>query len=204
MSDNFDFDDSYMDDPSWTSLFDMAENYEGQEDSPLYENVSFYESSTLKDERYHTPEEALKVLFGYDTFRSGQKLVIDSILSGRDAFAVMPTGAGKSICYQIPAMILPGITLVISPLISLMQDQVKALNEAGVSAAFINSSLSENAFYETVRKVNKDYTKLYMWHQNDLLLMDSLILREMFRSPWLQLMRHIVYLSRDRIFALVI
>lgn len=111
-------------------------------------------------ERYSTPEEALKLLFGYDSFREGQKEVIDSILSGRDALAVMPTGAGKSVCYQIPAMLLPGITLVISPLISLMQDQVKALNEAGVSAAFINSSLSEKAFYETVRKARKGLYKI--------------------------------------------
>ncbi|MDK2808314.1 MAG: ATP-dependent helicase RecQ [Clostridiales bacterium] len=107
-----------------------------------------------------TPEEALKILFGYDVFRPGQKSIIESILSGIDTFAVMPTGAGKSICYQIPAMLLPGITLVISPLISLMQDQVKALNEAGVSAAFINSSLSENAFYDTVRKAKQGAYKI--------------------------------------------
>lgn len=126
----------------------------------MSKNVNFYESSAVKEERYHTPEEALKVLFGYDFFRIGQKQVIDSILSGRDAFAVMPTGAGKSVCYQIPAMLLPGITVVISPLISLMQDQVKALNEVGVSAAFINSSLSESAFYETVRKVRQGLYKI--------------------------------------------
>ena len=91
-------------------------------------------------------EEALQILkkyFGYDSFRSGQESIIEAITSGLDAFAIMPTGAGKSICYQVPAMLLSGITLVISPLISLMQDQVKALNEAGIRAAFINSSLSE-------------------------------------------------------------
>lgn len=87
--------------------------------------------------------EILKKYFGYDSFRKGQEDIIDSILSGRDAMAVMPTGAGKSICYQVPALLLPGITLVISPLISLMQDQVKSLNEAGIHAAFINSSLTE-------------------------------------------------------------
>ncbi|MCM1538950.1 MAG: DNA helicase RecQ [bacterium] len=87
--------------------------------------------------------EILKKYFGYDAFREGQESIITTILSGRDCFAVMPTGAGKSICYQVPGLILPGITLVVSPLISLMQDQVKALNEAGVHAAYINSSLSE-------------------------------------------------------------
>lgn len=88
--------------------------------------------------------ETLKVYFGYDTFRDGQEDIIQAILSGRDVLAIMPTGAGKSICYQVPALMLPGITIVISPLISLMQDQVKALNEAGVHAAYINSSLTEN------------------------------------------------------------
>ena len=88
--------------------------------------------------------ETLKVYFGYDSFREGQEDIIDTIISGGDVLAIMPTGAGKSICYQVPALLLPGITLVISPLISLMQDQVKALNEAGIHAAFINSSLTDN------------------------------------------------------------
>ena len=87
--------------------------------------------------------DTLKHYFGYDSFREGQKKIIDSIMAGRDVLAIMPTGAGKSICYQVPALMLSGITIVVSPLISLMQDQVKALNEAGIHAAYINSSLTE-------------------------------------------------------------
>ena len=116
--------------------------------------------AALANDKYHTPEQALKILFGYDSFRAGQKSVIDSILAGKDAFAVMPTGAGKSVCYQIPAVLLPGITLVVSPLISLMQDQVKALNEAGVPAAFINSSLSEKDYNETIRRARQGIYKI--------------------------------------------
>ena len=115
------------------------------------------------NKKYKTPEEVLKVLFGYDTFRPGQKDIVDAILDGRDVFAVMPTGAGKSLCYQIPAMMLDGITLVVSPLISLMQDQVNSLNEAGVSAAYINSSLSDRDFFETVKKTgNGEFKILYV------------------------------------------
>ena len=160
MSDNSNVNDGLIDDPSWASLFEIAESYEEQDDMPIYDNVNFYENSSKQDKRYNTPEETLKVLFGYDYFRPGQKSVIDSILTGRDAFAVMPTGAGKSLCYQIPAMLLPGITLVISPLISLMQDQIKALNEAGVSASCINSSLSERTFFETVNKAKQGLYKI--------------------------------------------
>ena len=91
-----------------------------------------------------TAQEALKTYFGYDSFRPGQDTVVSALLSGRDALAIMPTGAGKSLCYQIPALLLPGLTLVISPLISLMQDQVKGLSAAGIQAAYINSALTEN------------------------------------------------------------
>ncbi len=86
--------------------------------------------------------QILKQYFGYDSFREGQERLVNSILSGQDTFGVMPTGAGKSICYQVPALAMDGITIVLSPLISLMKDQVAALNQAGVHAAYINSSLS--------------------------------------------------------------
>ena len=178
MSNNPNTKDGYPDDPSWEILFEMAGDYEGQYEDQYenqyedqyagagpetmqdYDPANFYEDSSQQETQYHTPEEALKVLFGYDSFRPGQKSVIDSILSGRDAFAVMPTGAGKSVCYQIPAVLLPGITLIVSPLISLMQDQVKALNQAGVSAAYINSALSEKAFFETVDKARQGRYKI--------------------------------------------
>ncbi len=84
----------------------------------------------------------LQRVFGYPEFRPGQGDLIDAILDGRDVFGIMPTGGGKSLCYQVPALLLPGVTLVVSPLISLMQDQVRALKTLGVPAAFINSSLN--------------------------------------------------------------
>ncbi len=89
-----------------------------------------------------TAREALRAYFGYQDFRPGQEGVIAALLSGRDALAVMPTGAGKSLCYQIPGVVLGGVTLVVSPLVSLMGDQVRALVEAGVRAAYLNSTLT--------------------------------------------------------------
>ncbi|MDD3336258.1 MAG: RecQ family ATP-dependent DNA helicase [Eubacteriales bacterium] len=104
--------------------------------------------------------QALKTYFGHDGFRDGQEAVIDALLHGRDVMSVMPTGAGKSICYQLPALLLPGITLVVSPLISLMKDQVMALKNAGVAAAYINSSLTPGQQQEAIRRAGNGLYKI--------------------------------------------
>lgn len=106
------------------------------------------------------PEEVLKSVFGYDSFRPMQKEVIQNVLDGRDTLAVMPTGGGKSICYQLPALLLEGITVVVSPLIALMQDQVFQLDGAGVEAVFLNSSLSHEEYEDSVERILKGKVKL--------------------------------------------
>ena len=107
--------------------------------------------------------DLLRQYFGHTSFRPGQETMIDALLDGRDAFGVMPTGAGKSMCYQIPALLLPGITLVISPLISLMKDQVMSLCQAGIPAAYLNSSLTYNQYCEALRRAcNGAYKIIYV------------------------------------------
>ncbi len=108
----------------------------------------------------NTPQTLLKKYFGYEKFRTGQTEIIEQILASKDCLAIMPTGAGKSICYQIPAMILPGITLVISPLISLMKDQVSNLNELGIPATFLNSTLSDQEYSQTMQNISCNIYKI--------------------------------------------
>ena len=103
---------------------------------------------------------ALKQYFGYDTFRTGQEELVDGILAGRDVFGIMPTGAGKSLCFQLPALMLEGITLVVSPLISLMKDQVNSLNQAGIRAAFLNSSLTAGQYRVALERARHNAYKI--------------------------------------------
>jgi ATP-dependent DNA helicase RecQ len=108
-------------------------------------------------------ENALKILktyYGYQSFKKGQEQIIKSILSGHDTLGIMPTGGGKSVCYQIPSLAFPGTTLVISPLISLMKDQVDSLSNLGIPAAFINSSLTQRQVRERISEAEKGLYKL--------------------------------------------
>ncbi len=106
------------------------------------------------------PEHVLKEVFGYEQFRPLQREVIQNVLDGRDTLAVMPTGGGKSLCYEIPALILDGLTIVVSPLIALMQDQVTQLEAAGVPAVFINSTLGTDAYWESCARIRSGEIKL--------------------------------------------
>ena len=107
--------------------------------------------------------EILKRYFGYDAFRTGQEALVDALLCGRDVLGIMPTGAGKSLCYQVPALMLQGVTLVISPLISLMKDQVNALVQQGVSAAYLNRSLTDVQYNKALRNAaNGQYKIIYV------------------------------------------
>src|SRR5690554_4065624 len=100
------------------------------------------------------PHEILNTVFGYEDFRPPQGEVIETIMAGGNALVLMPTGGGKSLCYQVPALARPGTAIVVSPLIALMQDQVAALRQLGVAAAFLNSSLSAEEAREVLRQLH--------------------------------------------------
>lgn len=105
----------------------------------------------------------LKTIYGYDNFRDGQTAIIESVLKGKDTLGIIATGGGKSVCYQIPALIFSGLTIVISPLISLMKDQVDALDILGINSAFLNSSLTKEEYIDIIRKIkNKKLKILYI------------------------------------------
>jgi ATP-dependent DNA helicase RecQ len=110
-----------------------------------------------------SPREVLQKVFGFDKFRGDQAASIDHMIGGGDALVLMPTGGGKSMCYQIPAIVRPGVGLVVSPLIALMKNQVDALRLAGVRAAYINSSLSAAVAASTERAMQRgDYDLVYV------------------------------------------
>ncbi len=125
--------------------------------------MSEWTTESICERKYGKIEQARKVLkqyFGYEDFREGQAQLIRAVLSGRDALGIMPTGAGKSICFQVPALMAEGITLVISPLISLMKDQVSALNQAGVHAAYLNSSLTMGQYAKALKLAKEGRYKI--------------------------------------------
>ena len=104
--------------------------------------------------------EYLKQYFGYESFRRGQEAIIERVLAGNNTAGIMPTGGGKSLCYQIPALLLSGVTLVISPLISLMKDQVDALVQNGIDATFLNSTISANEARQRMSEIKQGKYKL--------------------------------------------
>ncbi len=108
------------------------------------------------DKKYHI----LKEYFGHSSFREGQEMIVDELLSGRDALCIMPTGAGKSICYQVPALMFGGITIVVSPLISLMNDQVTSLTQSGIAAAYLNSSLNQSQYIRVLNNIESGEYKI--------------------------------------------
>ena len=105
--------------------------------------------------RYSSALEALQQVFGYEAFRGFQKEVVETVVSGEDALVLMPTGGGKSLCYQIPALLRDGVAIVVSPLIALMHDQVDALEELGVRAAYLNSTLLPEEAVEVRNQVRR-------------------------------------------------
>jgi ATP-dependent DNA helicase RecQ len=120
-------------------------------------------ASALANNTKLTSNQILKKYFGYDEFREGQKEIVESIISGQDTLAIRSTGSGKSICFQVPALYYPGTTLVISPLISLMADQVDALNKLNIPTTFINSSLSRNESQQRIKNlVSHQYKLVYL------------------------------------------
>ena len=116
----------------------------------------------------------LKDTFGYDEFRPLQKEVITNVLDKKDTLCIMPTGGGKSLCYQIPALLFEGLTIVVSPLISLMEDQVKQLEALGVEALMLNSSLSTNEYQENVQRIRQNKIRLLYLAPETLLMEKTL------------------------------
>ena len=135
------------------------------------------ESAASLDEARRT----LKQVFGYDEFRPLQAEIIDNVLAGRDSLAVMPTGSGKSMCFQLPALLFPGLTVVVSPLISLMEDQVMQLHQLGVPAAYLNSTLAYDGYVTITQQVRAGRIKLLYTSPETLLRPETLVMLDQCR-----------------------
>lgn len=177
-----DFDDAYL---LWEgeALSGSAAPFDG--DAPFYDDGPPYEAMQGEIEldlpgrvAYEDPQVALKQVYGFDSFRPMQAEIIQNMLHKRDTLAVMPTGSGKSLCYQLPALIFPGLTVVVSPLISLMEDQVMQLREVGVAAVFLNSTLSSMEYRGTVALIRSGRVNLLYAAPETLLRPDILVLLE--------------------------
>ncbi|KUK79698.1 MAG: ATP-dependent DNA helicase RecQ, partial [Microgenomates bacterium 39_7] len=128
-------------------------------------NLSFFSASpftvrVVPDSPSSSSEKVLKQFFGFDSFREGQKEIVDSIIAGNDTLAIRSTGSGKSICFQVPALYFPYLTLIISPLISLMSDQVQSLIDKNIQATFINSSLPQPEIQKRTQLLKEGKIKL--------------------------------------------
>src|SRR5437764_6594511 len=122
------------------------------------------------------PLEALGARFGFGSFRPGQQQVVEALLAGRSALAVFPTGGGKSLCYQLPALLLDGLTVVVSPLIALMQDQVSQLHQLAVHAAFLNSTLAHRDYVSIASRVRAGEVRILYVAPETLLRPETLVL----------------------------
>ncbi len=157
----------------WANQAMEMANFAEDED-PYYEPPRMAASVELPT--YSSPADALKRVYGYDTFRPLQEAIVTNVLAHRDTLVIMPTGGGKSLCYQLPALLMDGLTLVVSPLIALMQDQVQALRTAGEAAAFLNSSLAAVDYNATVMDAKAGNLKLLYMAPETLLRPDMLAL----------------------------
>ena len=134
------------------------------------------EKVTQRPLTLETAQDLLKSVFGYDEFRSLQAEIVENVLQKQDTVAIMPTGSGKSLCYQLPALMFDGLTVVVSPLISLMEDQVSSLRELGVTAAYLNSTLSYEQYLYTARQIRQGQVKLLYVAPETLLRPETLVL----------------------------
>jgi len=153
--------------------------FNGMDDPPPFFDTELPPAPEFEKPEWgkNSPDDALKMLksvFGYDEFRTPQEAVIQNVLEGKDTLVIMPTGGGKSLCYQLPALLLDGLTLVVSPLISLMQDQVHQLRALGVEADFLNSTLSAIDYRDAVQRVERGASKMLYMAPETLMRPDTL------------------------------